>query len=136
MTDTAFLRFLRNAALAGVVAGATGSIAFMLRVGQQNKSSLLMVMFTVWVLAPFVALVWAHGRSKRWAVLTRATLYVVILIVALASLAIYGTVALGPPRPQPASFFLVVPAASWVLMAVAVSIAAWMSRRPPRAELL
>ena len=123
---------VRSAALIGVVAGAVGSLAFMLRVGQRNKSVLLMMMFAVWVLAPFVALAWAHARSTGWAALTRSTLYVVMLIVTLVSPIIYGTVALGPPRPKPASFFLVVPAASWLLLVVAVSIAAWTARRRRR----
>jgi len=83
-----------------------------------------MALFTIWVLSPFVALVLAEVVAKRWSVLTRATLHGVMLIVTLGSLAIYGSVAVGPPRSKPAFMFLVVPFGSWLLVAIAVGIAA------------
>jgi len=42
--------------------------------------------------------------------------YGLMVVVAVGSLAIYGEVAFGPPRPQPAFWFLVVPAASGYLV--------------------
>ena len=62
-----------------------------------------MALFAVWVLSPFIALVLANMISKRWSVLIRATLYTVMLILTVGSLAIYGDVALGPPRAKIAS---------------------------------
>lgn len=52
-----------------------------------------------------------------------------MLAVALGSLIIYGAVALGPPRPQPAAYFLLVPLGSWLLGLAAVSLVAMISRR-------
>ena len=104
----------------------------MLRVGRRNSSILLMVLFAVWVLAPFVALAVAHVISKRWSVLRQATLHGLMLILAMGSLAIYGNVAFGPPRPQPAFMFLVVPLASGLLMAIVLPLAAVISRRRSR----
>jgi len=124
------LGVLRGAALIAVVVGAAGSAGFMLRVGHRNKSLILMSLFTIWVLSPFVALVLANAVSKRWTVVTRATLHCVMLVVTVGSLAIYGNVALGPPRAKPAFFFLVVPLVSWLLMAVVVPIAEFLSGRP------
>src|SRR4051812_29778826 len=92
------LRLLRAAALVTVLAGAVGSVALMLRAGHRNPSRMLLTLFAFWVLSPFIALVWAHAVSKRWPALTRATLYGVMMVVTLCSLAIYATVALGPPR--------------------------------------
>jgi hypothetical protein len=46
---------LRAAALAAVLVGAVGSVAFMLYAGRHNPSRLLMTLFTLWVLSPFVA---------------------------------------------------------------------------------
>jgi hypothetical protein len=127
------LGLLRPVALVTVVAGAAGSVALMLRVGHRNDSRILLGLFTIWVLSPFVALVLADIISTRWSVLTRTTLHSVMLILTLGSLAIYGDVALGPPRSKPAFMFLAVPLGSWLLMAVAVPIAAfvsgWRSRR-------
>lgn len=127
--ESGFLGSLRAAALIVVVTGAIGSFGFMLRVGNRNNSFFLMLLFAIWVLSPFVALVLAHSVSRRWADLTCATLYGLMLVLSLGSLTLYGDVALGPPRPQPAFRFLVVPLASWLLIAVAMPIAAFLSGR-------
>ena len=115
---------LRAAAIMTALVGAGGSIGCTLRVGRRNHSLPLMSLFAVWVLSPFVALVFAGVVSKRWPARARATLYGVTAVVVLGSLAIYGDVAFGPPRAKPAFFFLAVPLASWLAMAVAGAIAA------------
>ena len=124
-----FLGLLRRTALVAVLAGAVGSFGLMLHAGRHQRSLILIGLFTVWEISPFVALVCAHVVSKHWSVLTRATLYSVMLVLTLGSLAIYGDVALGPPRPKPAFVFLVVPLASWLLIAVVLPIAALISGR-------
>jgi len=116
-------RALRTVALVAAVVGGVGSIAFILRVGHRNKSIVLLAMFVLWDVAPFVGLLLAHRASRLWASSARAALYWVTLLVTLASLAIYGVVALGPPRPKPASWFLLVPVASWLLIALGPRIA-------------
>jgi dienelactone hydrolase len=84
------------------------------------------------VLSPFMALVWANVVSRRWSVLTRATLYVLMLVITLGSLAIYGALAFGPLRAKVGFVFLVAPAASWLLIAPVVSTAALISGRKTR----
>jgi hypothetical protein len=118
---------LRAAGLIAVMAGAVGSVGLMLHAGRRNDSRILLVLFTLWVLSPSAALLLADVVSKRWAVLTRGTLYSVMLVVALASWAIYGDAALGPPRAKTAFVFVVVPPASWLLIAIVVLIAALIS---------
>ena len=66
------LGLLRATALIAVVAGAGGSIAFMLRVGQRNQSRLLLLVFAIWVLAPFLTLWMANTLAKRWPIPARA----------------------------------------------------------------
>jgi hypothetical protein len=107
----------------------------MFRVGHRKEIAPLLVVFAVWVLAPFLALLFADRASQRWSPPTRTTLHGVMLLVALGSLAAYGVVALGPPRSKPAAVFLLVPPASWLLMTLAVSLAALLSgrRRRPHA---
>ena len=80
--DGGFLGLLQAEALIAVLAGTVGSIGLMLHAGR-NAPRLLIVLFAIWVLSPFVALALANGVSKRWSVLTRATLYSVMLVVAL-----------------------------------------------------
>lgn len=93
------LRQLRTVALIAVVAGAAGSVALMLRVGHRNQSSILMVLFAIWVLSPFMALGLTDVISKPWSSLTRATSYGLMLIVTLGSLLLYGNVAFGRRSP-------------------------------------
>ncbi len=126
--DDRFLGLLRAVALIAVVAGAVGSVGLMLRAGRSTPR-LLLVLFVVWVLSPFVALAWANMVSKRWSVLTRATLYCVTLVITLGSLAIYGELVL-PPAGSPRAFvFVAVPPGSWLLMTIVVAIPALISRR-------
>ena len=127
LPETSGLR--HRAALGATVAGAAGSVVFTFMVGRHNESRVLMGMFMVWVLAPFVALLVADRRSRGWPAATRTALQGVMLAVALGSLIIYGAVALGPPRPQPAAYFLLVPLGSWLLGLAAVSLVAMISRR-------
>jgi len=124
-----FLGPLRALAMIAVLAGAWGSVSLMLRVGQRNNSIILLVLFGIWVLSPFIALGLAALLAKRWSVLIRKTLYSVMLVLTLGSLALYAEVALGPPRAQPASLFLLVPFASWLLIAVVFPLTAFISRR-------
>jgi hypothetical protein len=125
--ESGFLGSLRAAALIVALTGAIGSFGFMLRVGSHNESNLLVLMFAVWVISPFVGLILANIVSRHWAVPTRAMLYSLMIVLALVSLTLYGDVALGPPRPQPAFRFLVVPGASWLLIAVTMPIVAFLS---------
>jgi hypothetical protein len=122
---------LRRASLIAVLAGAGASLAFMLRAGHSQSSRILVVLFGIWVVFPFMTAVWAHVFSKRWTVVVRTRLYVVMLVVTLASLPIYGGVAFGHLRAKVGFVFLVVPLASWLVIAIAVSIAIVVSRRQP-----
>ena len=99
-----FLRFLREVSLGAVVAGAVVSVGLMLRAGRSTPS-LLLVLFVIWILSPFVALTWAIIVSKRWSVLTRATLYCVTIIITLGSPTIYGGV-ISPPAGSPRAFLI------------------------------
>ena len=126
---SAFDSGLRGTALIAVLAGAAGSLGLMLRAGQRQNSRILLLLFGVWVLSPFVAAAWAHAVSKRWSAVTRATLYVVMLVFTLSSLAIYGAVAFGYLRAKAGFIFLVVPFASWLLITIVLASAALISGR-------
>jgi len=123
---------LRRAALIAMLIGAAGSVGFLLRAGQRTSRFLLVIML-LWVLAPFVVLALADVVSKRWTVLaqapTRETLYSLMLVLTLGSIAVYVDDALRPRQAQAAFVFVMVPLVSWVLMAIAIPIAALRSRR-------
>ena len=111
-----------------VLAGAAGSFALMLRVGHRNPSVVLMVLFSIWVLSPFAALIFAGRASKSWPVLAQNALLAVTLFVTLGSLAIYADVAFGTPWAKPASGFLMVPLVSWALIAIVILTARFGGR--------
>jgi hypothetical protein len=125
------LGLLHTVAVAVVVIGALASVGLMIWVGHRNPSRLLLALFVIWDLSPFIGLLLADIVSKRWSVITRATLYGVMLILTLSTLALYGDVVLRP-RPQPAFRFLVVPLGSWLLMTIAIATAALISGRRSR----
>jgi len=127
------LALLRAGAMIAVLVGAVASVGLMLQVGRRkNSPPLLLALFATWVLSPFVALVFANIASKGWSVITRATLYSAMLVVTLASLAIYGSVAMGPLGAKTVPVFVIVPPASWLLIAIVVPIAALLSGRLSR----
>ena len=118
---------LRTTAIIATSAAAVGSLGLMLYLGRRNDSIILMGLFAIWVLSPFMALL-ANVVSKRWSELTRITLYGLMLVLAVGSLIIYAAVALNPPAKL-AFPFLVVPLGSWLLITIVISISALIARR-------
>jgi hypothetical protein len=112
----------RTGSLIAVVASAVGSLALMLYAGRNNQHYFLTVLFTIWVLAPFVALVVAtHVASRRWPVFAGGAFRVVMLLIAIGSFAAYLADALGPPKAKAAFVFVAVPGVSWLLIALTVA---------------
>ena len=129
-----FLRILRALALVAAAVGAVGSLAYMFRAGQDSPR-LLLVLFTFWILSPFVVLLWANMVSKRWSALTRATLFCVTFVLALGSLAIYGDLVHIKPAGSPNAFlFVIVPPVSLAFMTIVVAMAAFISGRLQRRD--
>jgi hypothetical protein len=131
-TDGGLIGFLRTIALVAAMTGALGSVGLMFR-ASQHPPRVLLVLFTLWVLSPFMVLLWANLVSKRWSAVTRAALYGTTLIVTLGSLAIYGDLVHLKPAGSPNAFlWVLVPPASGVFAAIVVSVAALLSRRQSR----
>jgi len=120
---------LRVAARAAAVAGAAGSLALMFRSIHRNPSLLLIGIFVCWVLGPFVALALADAMSARWPPRVRATLYIVMLLLAVASLGLYGADAVWPRKAQAAFVYIAGPPAFALFGAIVVSAAGLLSRR-------
>ncbi len=127
--ESGFPGLLRAAGPIVLAAGAAGSLGLMLYAGRHQNSRILLVLFAAWVLSPFMAAVLTNVVSQRGAVLNRATLNVTTLVIAVGSLAIYGDVAFGHTKAKIGFVFLMVPLASWLLIAVVVLIAALVPRR-------
>jgi hypothetical protein len=101
---------LKTVSILAIAAGAILSLSFTLYAGRRNPSVLLMSLFAFWVLGPFAGMLWI--RASR----------VLDLTIAIVSTALYGYIALGPPRQRTASTFLIVPLASWLSIVAAAII--------------
>ena len=125
------LRRLRTVGLVTLAVGGAGSVGLMVYAGH-NAPRLLIFLFAIWVGSPFLLLLLANMVSKRWSVLTRATLYSLMVAVTLGSLVAYTYRVLWPPKSTPAFIFVLVPPLSWALILISILIAALVSRRLPR----
>jgi len=119
---------LRRVARTALAIGAAGSLALMVYAGRHNRSIALVLLFTVWVSSPFVALAVADRWARRWKPASRAAFYGVMFAVSLGSLLVYAFDALRP-RPQAAFFYVLVPPTCWIIGAVILAIVALLGRR-------
>ena len=108
---------LRISTLVLGIIGAIFSLIMVIHGGRNNKSILLIMLFIVWVVSPFVALLMTNRISERWPVLIRTILYSLIVIVTLGSFVAYGGI-LHPAGTKPAFVFLVVPLLWWLLIGI------------------
>jgi len=115
---------LRAAAISLMLAATVTSVALTLYQGRHNSSLLLVTLFALWVASPFVGAVLANRVAGAWEATARKVLYVVMLILAVGSVAVYCDVVFGPPRPQSASYFLMTPLLSWLLVAMPIAVGA------------
>ena len=116
-------------ALLAVLAGASVSLAFMFNAGRNQNSIFLIVLFTGWVLSPFIALLVTDVISRRWPIPARVPLYLLMLFITLGSLVSYSG-AFSLPGMKPASKFLIVPLVSWLLMLTVILIVRSRPRKP------
>lgn len=106
-----------------LILGGLASVYTVLVMGRDNPSIILMAMFVVWVLLPYVVLLAAVGARGRTSPGDGALLVVAILMTAV-TLCIYGWVTYGGvPIRKPARFFLLVPFVS-LLLAVPLALRA------------
>lgn len=118
---------MRAAARIALVVGALGSVVLMLYAGRRNPSGLLLVLFILWDISPFVALAVANTMSTSWPLRAQRLLYGAMLAVALGSLAIYANAVLISNMPKVARVFLLVPLGSWILILLVVFLARRLS---------
>ena len=112
---------MRTVALVVLLLGVVGSFSLVLYNGRNNKSFLLIALFVVWVLSPFIGLFITDKVSKSWIYITRKTLYIIMLILTVASLLSYSGV-LSPAGTKTAFVFLVTPLISWVVISIFILI--------------
>src|SRR5258708_8710510 len=123
-------RLVAPAGTIAILVGVVGSVALFLRASQRKgPPPLLIVLFVVWLLSPYVLLVAARLFAKRWPPRSRSWIHLAAVVVAALSLVAYRAAALRPSEPTTAGFVLLAPVC-WLITAIAVAIAAVSARRP------
>ncbi|WP_348261685.1 hypothetical protein P8935_18015 [Telmatobacter sp. DSM 110680] len=107
----------RKAAGILVILCAVISLGLVLWVGRHNHSGLLALMFAIWVETPFVGLIWLGRISARWTASWQQSMYALMHVISLASVAIYAAVAFLKHLAKPAAPFLFIPAVTWMVIA-------------------
>ncbi len=107
--------FLKTMVLTALLVGTIGSLYFMFKIGGNQKSIILVGLFTAWVTSPFVGLFVALRLTKHWIGKIPAWFYSTVLLLTVVSLTAYSGV-LTPPQTKPAFNFLVVPLLSWLVI--------------------
>ncbi len=124
---------MRTVGLGSIVIGAIASVALLLYVGSRGGSNktqpVVMVMIAIWVLSPYVILFALDALSESWSDMTRSTIYGMMIFITVISLAAYIFAATGPLKPKPAAPFVAIPPLSWLLIAIAIAFASFISRR-------
>ena len=130
MTDkkTSNKNFLQTTALIVVLVGAAGSLYFLYSAGREQKSIILLGLFTAWVHSPFVGLLISNKISNRWTALARALVYWLNIVLAIGSLVAYSG-AFNTPETKNAFIFLIFPMISWFLIVTVFLIARKLSNK-------
>ncbi len=113
---------LRTIALITLLVGAIGSLCYMFIAGSNQKSIILIVLFTTWVTSPFVGLLLATILTKKWTAKAHSWFYIAMLVLTVVSLTVYSGV-LTTSQTKPAFNFLVVPLLSWMAILIVLFIA-------------
>jgi len=120
---------LSTAAQVVTVVGGIVSVGLLLYLGRRNKSIVLRILFSIWVLAPFLlSLLLNLLVAKRAALITQKTLQVTMLIVSLISLVLYSDTVLRPPVSQPVARVVALPVISSIVIILVVGAAILISR--------
>ena len=118
MTDkkTSDINLLRTVAITIVLIGAAVSLFFMFNAGRNQKSILLIALFTAWVLSSFVGLLILNKISSHWTATTvRTSVLWLMIILTIGSVVAYSGILI-PSGTKTAFIFLVAPLASWILI--------------------
>jgi hypothetical protein len=121
-------RFMGLVAPVLIVMSALASLYFIGLAGQHQQSILLIAAFTIWLLLPFIGLLWINKRAASWPLRQKAQLHWIMVIVAISSLIVYAF-RLKPQNAKPAFTFLVFPFLSWVIIIIFLSIRRMTFRR-------
>lgn len=117
-----FPSYIPALARAATIVSAIVSLGCMFWVGQHNRSIVLVTLFAVWVLSPFIGLLWARRFAYWYQYAAQAMIYGLVFLVSIGSAIFYAIAAFGPHWRYPALPFLAAPLASWLLIGMVLLV--------------
>jgi hypothetical protein len=85
----------QRTAIIGLAIGGAASLALTLYAGRHQRSVILILLFALWVVSPFLGILCAHLITDRWLRFARIMLYALTLCVVSICPGIYAAVAFG-----------------------------------------
>ncbi len=119
---------LRTIAFTAALVATIVSVGLMLRACRFNDSGIALALIAIWILSPMMALLVAEVVAKRWLIFSRATVHCLMLVVASAWVIVYGIDVFAPLSPRAGFPYALVPAVSWLLIAMVLAVAAIWTR--------
>ena len=119
---------LRTTALIVSLVGAVGSLYFMFSAGREQKSIILLGLFTAWILSPYIGFFILNKISNRWTVPARRLFYWLIIVLTIGSLVAYSG-SFNTPETKNAFAFLIFPMILWFLIVTVFLIARKISNK-------
>jgi hypothetical protein len=114
-------KILRVLSFVVLILGAVGSLEFVLNAGRQNRSFILIALFAIWTLSPFLGLLAINAIIYRWPPRKRFYFYLMMFVLTTVALVSYsGLIRL--PGARPAFIFLVVPLVSWLAIIITLRL--------------
>ncbi len=126
--DSKPVHLFHRIAVLMVLVGGGCSLGFTVYTGQHSGSIVLIVLFSGWVLSPFVTLLLVNAVAERWSTLERLSHYSLMVFITIGSLVVYSGL-WSPPDAKPAFVFLMVPLVSWLAIGSAYLISASMPNK-------
>ncbi len=106
------------------------SVALTLYAGHDNRSTLLLIVFAIWVAAPFVALAVLEEMVRSWPAAQQSAARLVLILLPMLSVAIYGVRVAGFMFfHAPAFVFMFFPAISLLVIGLVRAVGVTATRR-------
>jgi len=121
MTIKPLNSLLRTAAILILLTGAILSAILTLHAGRKNASVILPALFLIWVLSPFMMLLFASYRLKRYSGNRYILYYLGMILLSILSV-IANSGVLNPVNTKAAAVFLITPLISWVLIIIGAAV--------------
>lgn len=117
-----FPSYIPALARVATIVSAIVSLGCMFWVGQHNRSIVLVTLFALWVLSPFIGLLWTRRFAYWYQYAAQAMIYGLIFLVSIGSAIFYAIAAFGPRWHHPALPFLAAPLLSWLLIGMVLLV--------------